>query len=67
MDGEILEEARRNAAGAVLEHFPHCAVGDGGERSETLWGGHDGACVVAAFAGGLSAQAIEDVSFELIA
>ncbi|WP_351234761.1 hypothetical protein [Streptomyces sp. NPDC002133] len=40
--------------------------GSPGESAETLWGGEGGAYVVAAFAGDLSAEAIEDATFELI-
>ncbi|WP_351234749.1 hypothetical protein [Streptomyces sp. NPDC002133] len=66
-DEASLDEAKQNAAEAVLEHFPHRAKGDKGETPETLWGGEGGAYVVAAFAGDLSAQAIESVTFERIA
>ncbi|MGW6569823.1 hypothetical protein [Streptomyces sp. NPDC054975] len=66
-EGETLDEAKRNAAGAVLEHFPDRAEGEEGESLDTLWGGDNGAYVVAAFEGDLRAQAIESVTFELIA
>ncbi|MER7112532.1 hypothetical protein [Streptomyces sp. NPDC000229] len=66
-EGESLDEAKQNAAEAVLEHFPHRAEGEDGERPETLWGGDNGAYVVAAFEGDLSAQVIESATFELIA
>ncbi|MFP1629724.1 hypothetical protein ACLB9X_32220 [Streptomyces sp. 5K101] len=64
---ETLDEAKQNAAGAVLEHFPHRAEGEGGESPETLWGGDNGACVAAAFEGDLRTRAIESATFELIA
>ncbi|MBT2439748.1 hypothetical protein J7E93_06355 [Streptomyces sp. ISL-36] len=66
-EGETLDEAKQNAAEAVLEHFPHRAEGEAGETPETLWGGDNGAYVVAAFEGDLSTQALESATFELIA
>lgn len=66
-EGETLDEAKRNAAEAVLEHFPHRAEGEDGESPETLWGGDNGAYVVAAFEGDLLTRAIESATFELIA
>ncbi|HET6354686.1 hypothetical protein [Streptomyces sp.] len=66
-EGETYEEAKENAAEAVLEHFPHRADGEDGESPETLWGGDNGAYVVGAFMGDLSDQAIETATFELIA
>ncbi|KIF03350.1 hypothetical protein PL81_24775 [Streptomyces sp. RSD-27] len=65
-DGADFEEAKANAAAAVLEAFPHRAEEDG-ETPETLWGGDHGAYVVAAFLGDLGAQAVDAAHFELIA
>ncbi|MFC9260804.1 hypothetical protein ACFRFJ_16380 [Streptomyces hydrogenans] len=65
-EGEDFEEAKANAARAVLEAFPHRAEEDG-ETPETLWGGDHGAYVVAAFAGDLSALTVDDAEFMLIA
>ncbi|MFE6461977.1 hypothetical protein ACFVP0_31535 [Streptomyces cinereoruber] len=65
-EGADFEEAKANAAVAVLKSFPHRA-GEGGETPETLWGGDHGAYVVAAFLGDLGAQAVEDTDFRLIA
>lgn len=67
VEGETLDEAKQNAAEAVLEHFPHRAEGEDGESPETLWGGDNGAYVVAAFEGDLRTRAIESATFELIA
>ncbi|MFI0743427.1 hypothetical protein ACH4PU_35965 [Streptomyces sp. NPDC021100] len=66
-EGDTFEEARENAAPAVLERFPYRAEGDDGETPETFWGGDRGAYVVAAFEGDLSAQAVDGAAFELIA
>ncbi|MFD9047760.1 hypothetical protein [Streptomyces zaomyceticus] len=66
VDGADYEEAKTNAAVAVLEAFPHRA-GEGGEMPETLWGGDHGAYVVAAFHGDLGTHAVDTANFELIA
>ncbi|MFJ4879893.1 hypothetical protein ACIP93_32465 [Streptomyces sp. NPDC088745] len=65
-EGEDFENAKANAAVAVLEAFPWRAE-EYGETPETLWGGDHGAYVVAAFLGDLGAQAVDAVEFELIA
>ncbi|MFE5795785.1 hypothetical protein ACFQ8C_24870 [Streptomyces sp. NPDC056503] len=65
-EGEDFEEAKTNAAHAVLEAYPHRA-GEGYEETpETLWGGDNGAYVVAAFHGDLTAQAADAAEFKLI-
>ncbi|MFC7261467.1 hypothetical protein [Streptomyces lutosisoli] len=66
-EGKTYAEAVANSAEAVLERFPQRAEGEDGETPETLWGGDNGAYVVAAFEGDLSAQAIDRDTFELIA
>ncbi|MGY3341150.1 hypothetical protein ACVW0K_007343 [Streptomyces filamentosus] len=66
-EGEDYEQAKANAAHAVLEAYPHRAEGEYGETPETLWGGDNGAYVVAAFLGDLSGQVIEEKEFTLIA
>ncbi|MGW0653263.1 hypothetical protein ACWD4T_31470 [Streptomyces umbrinus] len=66
-EGNTYGEAVANAAPAVLERFPQRAEGEDGETPETLWGGSNGAYVVAVFEGDLSAQAIDRYTFELIA
>ncbi|THA53264.1 hypothetical protein [Streptomyces sp. A1136] len=65
-EGADFEEAKTNAAAAVLETFPWRAEEDG-ETPETLWGGDNGAYVVAAFLGDLGAQAVDAANFRLIA
>lgn len=65
-EGADFEEAKANAAAAVLETFPWRAEEDG-ETPETLWGGDNGAYVVAAFLGDLGTQAVDAASFRLIA
>ncbi|HBF82630.1 MAG TPA: hypothetical protein DD420_22665 [Streptomyces sp.] len=66
-EGETFQEAAKEAAEAVLERFPHRAEGELGETAETFWGGDNGAYIVAAFEGDLSARALEAATFELIA
>ncbi|MEU9064978.1 hypothetical protein AB0D13_40660 [Streptomyces sp. NPDC048430] len=66
-EGETVDAAQQNAAKAVLEHFPHRAEGEEAETPETLWGGDNGAYVVAAFKGDLRSLAVETATFELIA
>ncbi|MEU8708725.1 hypothetical protein [Streptomyces sp. NPDC048565] len=66
-EGETIDAAQRNAAQAVLEHFPHRAQGEGAETPGTLWGGDNGAYVVAAFKGDLRTVVIETATLELIA
>ncbi|MEU5109613.1 hypothetical protein AB0H07_46520 [Streptomyces sp. NPDC021354] len=66
-EGENLEEAKRNSAEAILERFPERAEGESGETPETLWGGDNGAYIVAAFHGDLSGQTADGTTFELIA
>ncbi|MFE3121856.1 hypothetical protein ACFXHD_00355 [Streptomyces hydrogenans] len=65
-DGKDFEEAKANAAHAVLEAYPHRAEEGYEETPETLWGGDNGAYVVAAFFGDLSVHAVSTDDFVLI-
>ncbi|MFI8515290.1 hypothetical protein ACIGHB_29600 [Streptomyces sp. NPDC085460] len=66
-EGENYEEAKGDAARAVLGAFPHRAEEPYCETPETLWGGDNGAYVVAAFLGDLCDQVVEGADFTLIA
>ncbi|MFC9260798.1 hypothetical protein ACFRFJ_16410 [Streptomyces hydrogenans] len=66
-EGEDFEEAKANAAHAVLDAYPHRAEEGYEETPETLWGGGNGAYVVAAFLGDLSAHAVGAAEFVRIA
>ncbi|GAA3372318.1 hypothetical protein GCM10017744_103360 [Streptomyces antimycoticus] len=58
-EGETYEEAETNAATTLLEYNPQRAEGENGETPETLWGGDNGAYIIAAFEGDLSDQLVQ--------
>ncbi|GAA0574664.1 hypothetical protein [Streptomyces mordarskii] len=57
-EGESYEEAQQNAAATLLEYNPLRAEGEKGETPESLWGGDNGAYIIAAFEGDLSDQMV---------